>query len=55
MQFIQLIRMGIVDGREGYNMPMTASMRAMQHTAVVTMGLWVMLEGERQRVYSLEV
>ena len=37
-QFIQLIRMGILDGREGYDMPMTASMRAMRHMAVVTMG-----------------
>ena len=52
-QFVRLIRMGILDGREGYNMPMTASTRAMRHTAVVTMRLWAMLEGERQRVRSL--
>ena len=53
-QFIQSIRMGILDGREGYNMLMTALTRAMRHTAAVTMRLWVMLEGEQQRVYSLE-
>ena len=29
-QFIWLIWMGILDGREGYNMPMTASTRAMR-------------------------
>ena len=44
-QFVRLIRMGILDGREGYNMLMTASMRAMRHTAVITMRLWAMLEG----------
>ena len=53
-EFVQLIQMGIPDGREGYDMPMTASTRAMRHTAVVTMRLWAMLEGEQQRVYSLE-
>ena len=52
-QFIRLIRMGILDGREGFDMPMTALMRAMRHMAVVTMRLWAMLEGERQRVHSL--
>ena len=30
-QFFRLMRMGILDGREGYNMPMTALMRAMRH------------------------
>ena len=52
-QFVRLIRMGILDGREGFDMPMTALMRAMRHMAVVTMRLWAMLEGERQRVHSL--
>ena len=52
-QFIQLIRMGILDGREGYDMPMTASTRAMRHTVAVTMQLWAMFEGECQRVRSL--
>ena len=53
-QFVHLIRMGILDGGEGYDMPMTASMRAMHHTAAITMRLWAMLEGGLQRVYSLE-
>ena len=52
-QFVWLIRMGILDGREGYDMPMTASTRAMRHMAAVTMRLCVMFEGERQRVRSL--
>ena len=51
-QFVQLIRMGILDGREGYNMAITASTRAMRHMVAVTMRLWAMLEGERQRVRS---
>ena len=54
-QFVRLIQMGILDGREGHDMPMTVSTRAMQHTAVVTMRLWAMLEGEQQRVCSLGV
>ena len=49
-QFMRLIRMGILDGREGYEMPMTASTLAMRHTASVTMRLWAMYEHERQRV-----
>ena len=52
-QFVRLIRMGILDGREGYNMPMTASTRAMRHTAAVTMRLWAIFEGECQRVHFL--
>ena len=54
-QFVWLIRMGILDSREGYDMPMMALTRAMRHMAVVTMRLWAMLEGEQQRVRSLEV
>ena len=53
-QFVRLIQMGILDGREGYNMPMTASTRAMRHSVAVMMRLWAMFEGERQRVCSLE-
>ena len=49
-QFFQLMRMGILDGQEGYDMPMTASMRAMRHTAAVSSRLWVMFEYEHQRV-----
>ena len=52
-QFVRLIRMGILDGWEGYNMPMMALTRIMRHTAAVTMRLWKMFEGERQRVHSL--
>ena len=52
-QFFRLMRMGILDGREGYDMPMTASTRAMRHTAAVSVRLFVMLEHERQRVCSL--
>ena len=40
-QFFRLMRMGILDGREGYDMPMTASTRAMRHTAAVSSRLWV--------------
>ena len=49
-QFFRLMRMGILDGREGYDMPMTASTRAMRHTAAVLSRLWVMFEQECQRV-----
>ena len=52
-QFIRLIQMGILDGREGYNMPMTASTRAMRHSAAVSARLFVMFEHERQRVCCL--
>ena len=52
-QFFRLMRMGILDGREGYDMPMTASTRAMRHMAAVSARLLVMLEHERQRVRSL--
>ena len=52
-QFVWLIWMGILDSREGYDMPMTASTRAMRHMAAVTMRLWAMFKGEHQRVCSL--
>ena len=52
-QFFQLMRMGILDGREGYDMPMIASTRVMRHTTAVLLRLFVMLEHERQRVCSL--
>ena len=52
-QFFRLMRMRILDGREGYDMPMTASTRSMRHTAAVSARLFVMLEHERQRVRSL--
>ena len=52
-QFFRLMRMGILDGREGYDMPMTASTRVMRHTAVVSTRLFVMFEHERQWVCCL--
>ena len=52
-QFFRLVRMGILDGREGYDMPMTASTRVMRHTAAVLLRLFVMFEHEQQRVRSL--
>ena len=52
-QFFRLMRMGILDGREGYDMPMTASTRLMRHTAAVLARLFVMFKHERQRVHSL--
>ena len=45
-QFFRLMRMGILDGREGYDMPMTVSTRAMRHTAAVLARLFVMFEHE---------
>ena len=52
-QFFQLMRMGILDGREGYDMLMTVSTRAVRHTAAVSARLFVMFEHERQRVRCL--
>lgn len=49
-QFRRLIRMGILDGTEGFDMSMTASTIAMRHSAAVLMRLWVMYEGEKQKV-----
>ena len=54
LEFMRLIRMGILDGREGYNFPMMVSMLAMKHSLAVSMRLWVMLANERIRVCSLE-
>ena len=52
-QFFQLMRMGILDGREGYDMPMTVSTRAMRHTTAVSARLFVMFEYKQQRVCCL--
>ena len=52
-QFFRLMRMGILDSREGYDMPMTASTSAMRHTAAVSARLFIMLEHERQWVCCL--
>ena len=42
---MQLIRMGILDGREGYDMLMAVLTRVMRHTAAVMMRLWVKDKG----------
>ena len=52
-QFMRLIRLGILDEREGFDMPMTAATRAMRHSSVTMMRLWAMYESERQRVCVL--
>ena len=60
-EFMRLIRMGILDGREGYDFQMTASTLAMRHSSAVSMRhssavsmrLWTMLANERERVGSL--
>ena len=49
-KFMRLVRMGILDGREGYDFQMTASTLAMRHSSAVSMRLWVMLASERERV-----
>ena len=46
--------MGILDGREGYNFPMTASTLSMRHGLAVAMRLWVMVANKQARVCSLE-
>ena len=53
-QFMRLIRLGIIDEREGFDMPMTAATRAMRHTSATVMRLWAMYENERQRVCVLQ-
>ena len=53
-EFMRLVRVGILDGREGYDFPMTASTLAMRHLSAVLVRLWVMLASERERVCSLE-
>ena len=52
-EFMRLIRMGILDSREGSDFPMTASTRAMRFLLVVCMRLWVMYENKQQRVCPL--
>ena len=56
-QFFCLMRMGILDGREGYDMPMTASTRAMRHTAVVSARLLTLnyARGMRRRERGVKV
>ena len=52
-QFFRLMRMGIINKREGYDMPMTVSTMVMRHTVAISSRLWVMFEHECQRVRSL--
>jgi len=49
-QFVRLARMGILDGREGYDFPMTASTRSMRFTVAIVMRIWAMYEGVHQQV-----
>ena len=37
---------GIVDEREGFDMPMTAATRAMRHMLATVMRLWAMYKNE---------
>ena len=53
-EFMRLIRMGILDGREGYDLPMMALTLLMRHGLAIVMRLWVMVANEQQRVCSLE-
>ena len=53
-EFMRLIRMGILDGREGYDLPMMALTLLMRHGSAIVMRLWVMVANEQQRVCSLE-
>ena len=43
---MRLIHLGILDEREGFDMPMTVATRAMRHTSAVVMRLWAMYENE---------
>ena len=45
-QFMRLIRLGILDGREGFDMPMMGLTRAMRHMSTVMMRLWAMYKNE---------
>ena len=51
---MRLVHLGIVDEREGFDMPMTAVTRVMRHMSAVVMRLWVMYRNERQRVCVLQ-
>ena len=53
-QFMRLIRLGIIDEREGFDMPMSAATRLMRHTSAVVMRPWPMYENEQQRVCVLQ-
>ena len=48
------LTLGILDEREGFDMPMTTATRAMKHTSAVVMRLWAMYKNERQRVCVLQ-
>ena len=53
-QFMRLIHLGILDEREGFDMPMTVATRAMRHMSATVMRLWTMYENEQQRVCVLQ-
>ena len=52
-EFMRLICMGILDGREGFDYPTMASIRSMKFSVAVAMRLWAMYDNERQRVCPL--
>ena len=41
---MRLVHLGIIDEREGFDMPMTAATRVMRHMSAVVMRLWVMYD-----------
>ena len=49
-EFVRMLRMGVLDGREGYNMPMTASTRSMRYTTSTVLRVWMMYESMHQQV-----
>ena len=53
-QFMRLVRLGIIDEREGFDTPMMAATRAMRHTSATVMRLWAMYKNEQQRVCVLQ-
>ena len=53
-QFMRLVRLGIINGGEGFDVLMTAATRAMRHTSATVMRLWAMYENEQQWVCVLQ-
>ena len=53
-QFMRLVRLGIINEREGFDVLMTAATKAMRHTSATVMRLWAMYKNERQWVCVLQ-
>lgn len=49
-EFVHLLCLGIHDGREGYDLPITAATRAMRHTSALMMRVWMMFKEDHQKV-----